>query len=282
MKDNSERLLEGLDENQRQALGDLSRLAHFLESDVIPDPGKEEHTRLLAALEPFVPVSAVPQPRTLRNWLRLAVGQFFLFESAFWMAGILILLIGLFLTANDGRELLPLAFVLLAPLLAAAGVAYAFQPETRTLGELERLTATSSFELLFLRLVLVLAFNLLISLLLLLLIYLEGPQVALWRLALVWLGPMLLLTGLALYTTIRWGSLVGIILPLGLWGCISLLGWREALLRAVAGMTPAAWLLTEIGRSDLVLMGSILACLAGLGLLLLAGRTVASRGKSWT
>lgn len=276
-----DRLTDGLDEAQRQELGDLSALAHFLETDAIPDPGLEKHTRLLAALEPYLPVSAVPQPRRLSHWLRLARGQLVLFEGSFWLSGALVLLLGLVLTVVDGRELLPLAFVLLAPLLAAAGVAYAFRPETRSLGELERLTATGAVELLYVRLALVLAFNLLISLLLLLLIWLEGPQVVLWRLALAWLGPMLALAGLALYATVRWGSLVGAILPLALWGGLALLGWREALLRVAEGMTPAAWLLLGISHSNPALISSILACLVGLGLLGLAGRTVTNEGHSW-
>ena len=276
-----DRLTDGLDEAQRQELGDLGKLAHFLESGALPDPGLEERARLLAALEPYLPLPAAPQPRPPGGWLRLVRGQLALFESSFWLSGALVLLIGLFLTVVDSRELLPLAFVLLAPLLAVAGVAYAFRPETRTLGELERLTSTSPVELLYTRLALVLAFNLLIALLLLVLIWLEGPQVVLWRLALAWLGPMLAFTGLALFTTIQWGSLVGAILPLGLWGSLVLLGWREALLRKANEITPVTWLLLEISRSDPLLIGSILACIAGLGLLLLAGRAVTKMRQSW-
>lgn len=282
MKDPVDRLTNGLDKAQRQDLGDFSKLAHFLETDTAHDPGPVEQARLLAALEPYLSVSTAPKPRQWGGWLRLARGQFALFESSFWLAGLLVLLLGMFLTALDGRELLPLAFVILAPLLAAAGVAYAFRPETRTLGELERLTATSAVELLYIRLSLVVAFNLLIALLLLLLIWLEGPQVALWRLALTWLGPMLALVGLALYTTIRWNSLVGVILPLGVWCGIVLLGWREALLRAAEGITPTTWLLIEISRSSLLLVGSLLACVVGLGLLTLAGRIVSGEAQSWS
>ncbi len=281
MKDAIDRLTDGLDKTQRQALGDLSALAHFLETDTELDPGFVEQSRLLAALEPYLPSSIASQPLRSGNWLRLARGQLVLFESSFWLAGVLILLIGLLLTAINGRELLPLAFVLLAPLLAAVGVAYAFRPETRTLGELERLTSTSPVEMLFARLALVLAFNLLISLLLLLLIWLVGPQVVLWRLVLAWLGPILALAGLALYTSVRWGSLAGVFLPLCLWGCLVLLGWREALLRVAEGMTPVAWLLLGISNSNLVLIGSILASLVGLGLLTLAGQTITSERRSW-
>jgi hypothetical protein len=271
-----------LDETQRQALGDLSALAYLFESDVMPDPGQEDVARLLEALNPYLPVPNAPRPRPPSSWLHLIRSQFVLFESSFWLSGALVLLLGLFLTTIDGQELLPLAFVLLSPLLSAAGVAYAFRPETRTLGELERLTATSTAELLYARLALVLAFNLLIALLLLFLIWLEGPQVLLWRLVLAWLGPMLALTGLALFTTVRWGSLVSSLLPFGLWGSMVLLGWREALLHHIAsGMTATSWLLVEISRSNPVLIGSMLACLAGIGLLILSGRAASSERQSW-
>ena len=283
MKDAIDRLTDGLDETQRQALGDLSALAYLLESDVMPDPGQEDVARLLEALEPCLPVHTAPRrPRPPLGWLRLVRSQFVLFESSFWLSGALVLLLGLFITTIDGHELLPLAFVMLSPLLVAAGVAYAFRPETRTLGELERLTATTTAELLYARLALVLAFNLLIALLLLFLIWLEGPQVLLWRLVLAWLGPMLALTGLALFTTVRWGSLVSSLLPFGLWGSMVLLGWREALLHHIAaGITATSWLLMEISRSTPVLIGSMLACLAGIGLLILSGRAASSGRQSW-
>ncbi len=282
MKDNGDRLTDGLDEAQRQALGDLTSLARFLQSDPAPEPSLTEQAHLLAVLEPYLSAAAPCKPSLVSHWLRLAGSQIVLFESSFWLAGVLTLLLGLFLTIVDGQELLPLAFVLLAPLLAAASVAYAFRPETRTLGELERLTATDAAELLYIRLALTLTFNLLVALLLLLLIWLEGAQVVLWRLALAWLGPMLVLSGLALYTTIRWNSLVGAILPLGLWGGLVLLGWREVLLHAAGGITPTAWLLLGISHSNLVLIGSILTSLVGLGLLVQAGRTVTSERRSWS
>ncbi|GAP18951.1 hypothetical protein [Levilinea saccharolytica] len=277
-----DRLTDGLDETQRQALGDLNALAHFLETDLGTEPETAGRDHLLTVLEQYLPGSPAIKRRQWTNWLRLAHSQSVLFEKSFWLAGLLVLLLGLSLSVIDGRDLLPLVFIVVAPLLAAVGVAYVFRPETRTLGELERLTATGAAELLYTRLALVLAFNLLISLLLLLLIWLEGPQVVLWRLTLIWLGPMLALTGLAFYATIRWNSLVGAILPLGLWGCLILLGWSEAVARATEGMTPAFWLLLIISRSDPLLIGASLACLVGLGLLGLAGRTAPGGEKSWS
>lgn len=282
MNQNVNRLTEGLDEAQRQELGDMRKVAHFLASDVLPDPESEQLARALAALTAYLPAPAVSRPFGLRTLFRLARSQLVLFETSFWLAGLLILIIGLLMAVVDGRELLPLAFVLLSPLLAATGVAYAFRPETRSLAELERLTATGPLELLYTRLALILGFNLLVALLLLTLIWLEGPQVALWRLTLAWLGPLLTLTGLALYVTIRWGALAGVILPLGLWGSLALLGWREAFLQAAEGIHFSAWLLSSIASSTPVLIGSTLACVLGLGLLVMAGRMITGEKQSWS
>ncbi len=282
MNESDRRLTEGLDEAQHQELGNLRKLAQFLDSDVLPDPDAQQRARLLAALTPYLPGATATRPPGLKNWLRLARSQLVLFEKSFWLAGIFVLLLGLVIVSLDGRELLPLAFVLFSPLLATAGVAYAFRPETRTLGELERLTATGPLELFYTRLALVLGFNLLVALGLLGLIWLEGPQVALWRLALTWLGPLLTLTGLALYATIRWGALVGLLLPFGLWGSLVMLGVREALLHTAEGVTLSTWLLSGIDSSTPVLIGSMLASILGLGLLFLSGRTRTGAMRSWS
>lgn len=281
MKGNETRLTEGLDETQRRKLGDLSGLVRLLESYTLPDPDMEQRARLLAALDAYLPGSDAIQAGGMKNWLHLARSQLVLFESSFWMAGLLVLLLGLALAVLDGREVLPLTIMVLSPLLAAASVVYAFRPETRILSELELLSATHPVELLFTRLAMVLSFNLLIASLLMLLVQLEGARIVLWRLVLAWMGPLLVLAGLALYATLRWGAGIGIVLPLGLWGSLVLLGWREALLRTVENTPPTAWLLMMIGSSQAVLIASALLCVVGLMLLFLARQTVTGEKYSW-
>jgi hypothetical protein len=282
MNRNNHHLTEGLDETQQRELGNLHKLESLLESDHIPDPEMEQLNSLVSRLTPYMPSSAVSRSFRLKKFMQLARSQLSLFESSFWLAGLSVLAIGLLTSVLDGPELLSLTFVLLSPILAAASVAYAFRPETRTLGELERLTATSPLELLYARLVLVFGFNLLIVLLLLLMIWAEGPQVALWRLVLAWLGPMSALTGTALYATLRWGALVGSILPLGLWASLVMVGWRAALLQASNGITISAWLLSEIAGSPKMLIGAVSGCILGLGLLLLARKFFVGEKQSWS
>jgi len=273
-------LLDGLSEEQRDELGDLNGLINVLESYTLSEPQRENRDRLLDSIIPYLPKSNIYR-QDLKSWLRLIRSQWVMFETSFWVAGLLVLLLGFFMSFLEGREMLPLLLLVLSPLLSASSVVYVFRPETRTLNELEILTATHPVELLIARLTMVLGFNVLIAFALMLAIHLEGTQIMLGRLVLAWLGPLLTLSGLALYITLRWGVLVGVVLPLGLWGGLVMLGWREALLRSMEGMNPVSWLTLMIGSSNTVLIASVVACLLGLGLLLLAWKTVAGESYTW-
>jgi len=229
----------------------------------------------LAALEPHLPApSPVAERRGLRAWLNLVSSQAALLQPPFWWAGGLVLLLGLIVALLEGDGLLSLTFVLLTPVLSAAGVAYAFRPETRTLWELERLTPINPLELLYARLTLVLAFDALLSLVLLGVIWVQVPQVVLWRLLLAWLGPMLGLTGVALYATVRWGPTLGAVLPLGLWGAFVLVGWWQAVERGVYLEGAVNWFLALINASSLFPAVALLAAALGLLLLWQSGRLV--------
>lgn len=267
MRDNAEQLTDGLDEAQRESLGDVSRLADLLAAYAVPsEPGSHADARLLAALDPYLPVPDQPD-RSMSTWLTLAWSQARLLQAPFWWAGGMMLALGLILTLVNGDGLSALIFIFLTPVLAAAGVAYAFRPETKTLWELERLTPTDPLTLLYARITLVLIFDTLLSVILLGTVWLQTPQLTLWRLLLTWLGPMLALAGLALYVTVRWGPTTGIVLPLGLWAALILVGWWQAVDHVADSQAVASWLLAQIGGSSAVLT----LCLAasGVGVLLL-------------
>ncbi len=292
MNDETRRLTAGLDSAERAALGDLDDVVETLASDSdAPEPGPIDHARLVATLEPYLPPptsGATQDPERERQpfaavsrvsgavWTQTA-----LLQAPFWWAGLLVLLLGLGATLLNGGGLLILIFVFLTPLLSAAGVAYAFRPETRTLWELERLTPVRPLELLYARLLVVLTFDGLLSLALLTMAWLQIPQLVLWRCLVAWLGPMLALTGIALSTTVQWGPTVGAIVPLGLWGTFVLVGWGRASARAGASATSVvraeetvAWLLSQINASTAVPVVCLLAAVLGLLLLGQAGRWV--------
>lgn len=284
MNDRVERLTAGLDDEQRQSLGDLQELADLLARDEgVLEPGPRDHARLLAAIQTHLPPDRAREPlqgaRGPRGWLALAWSQAALLQAPYWWAGGLVFLLGLAAAAVEGGSSLTLVFVLLTPVLAAGGVAYAFRPETRTLWELERLTSVGVTELLYARLMLVLAFDGLLSLTLLGVIWVRGPQLVLWRLLLVWLGPMLTLAGIGLYTTLRWGPTAGAVLPLSLWGTFVLMAWWQAMVQAMEVQSAVAWLLAQINGSTMVVLTCVLSAALGLVLIWESGRLV--RRKAW-
>lgn len=281
MNDRVERLTAGLDDEQRQSLGDLQELADLMAGDDGAfEPGPRDHARLLAAIERHLPPAPAREPlRGPQGWLALAWSQAALLQAPFWWAGVLVLLLGLAAAAVEGGSSLALVFVLMTPVLAAGGVAYAFRPETWTLWELERLTSVGVAELLYARLMLVLAFDGLLSLTLLGIIWVRGPQLVLWRLLLVWLGPVSTLAGIGLYVTLRWGPTAGAVVPLGLWGTFVLLAWRQAMERAMEVHSAADWLLAQINGSTIVVLMSLLCAALGLFLVWESGRLV--RERAW-
>lgn len=276
MNDRVERLTAGLDDEQRQSLGDLQELVALLaDYDGPAEPGPRDRARLLTALERHLPPAPEPVPRRgLQAWLKLAWSQAAILRAPFWWAGGLVLLLGLVVALVEGDGLLTLIFVFLTPVLSAAGVAYAFRPETRTLWELERLTPVNPLELLYARLTLVLAFDAFLSLALLGVIWLRLPQLVLWRLLLAWLGPMLALAGIALYAAVRWGPTPGAVLPLGLWGAFVTLAWWQAMESAIDAQASVAWVLAQLNNSGVLPVASLLAAIMGLLLLWQAGQSV--------
>lgn len=309
MSTRNERLTEGLEDNQKEKLGDLSILASLLDEYATSEPTPEQTSRLLARLEgcletdegidsqkagslpvggslhlPHLPGMSGGSPSRLqtihegfRKWTRLAWAQTLLFEKSFWWACGIVLVLGLGLVWLSGDQLPALIFLALAPLLAAAGVAYAFRPETQTLWELEKISPISSVELLYARLGLVLAINTVISLVLLGVVWGQGLQIVLWRMLLAWLGPMLALSGIALYSSVRWGSLVGLTVPLGLWGVINFLGWQQAVERFTETQLAATWLLEQLNQSNWLVVIFLLALAIGL-VMLQRGATLADKG----
>lgn len=276
MNDKVGKLTTGLDETQQQALGDLDELAKLLTTyETPPEPNAEDHARLLATLEPYMPAQPPGEAaanQDLRAWMALAWSQAKLVQAPFWWAGGLVLLLGLVTALLDKGDLLTLMWIFLAPVLSVAGVAYAFRPETSTLRELERLTPVNPLVLLYARLLLVLAFDAAVSLILLVVVWLQVPQLVLWRLLLAWLGPMLALTGVALYATVRWSPTHGMVLPLGLWGTFVLAGWWQVVERADGMRDAAAWLLTQINASSAISIACVVAMALGLLLLWQSGQ----------
>mgnify|MGYP005846106943 CR=1 FL=1 len=277
---NKYNLTSGLDPEQQTELGDLRQLEAALQTYEPPEPDTE---RLLVGLQPLMPQPGTPRPDpALKDWryrLRLAHMQLSLVDGTFWWVSVLLLGLGILLLIASGGIIAGF-FALISPLLAVAGTAYVFRPETRSLREFELLSAVKPLELLYTRLLLILVYNTGLALTLILLAWSQDTQLVLWRLLLIWFGPMVGLTGIALYAALRWNTLAGIMMPMGLWTIMIFIGWRDTVIQ-----TPRVFDLIELfampaSQSDLLLIISVLILPLGLALIWLAGRWTIYEGTS--
>lgn len=265
-----------LSPEQREELGDVQPLMQRLAQYDVPEPNSE---RLLASLlmqrretEP-VPIHASPR-RSFHDWLRLAGSQMELLEAPFWWSSLLLTLIGVLLGMSYGSAVATLCLVVISPLVAVTGVAYLFRPATRVLWELEQLSQVQPLEFLYARLALILTLNLTLAAALLFVVWTQGLQIVLWRLLLIWFGPMIGLTGIALFCSVRWNTLAGVIAPMVAWGLLVIVGWRDTVLTTSLDLPNAPAIITRLGMSNTLLLLATAALVVGLLLLYESGRWV--------
>jgi hypothetical protein len=250
-----QRLTEGLTPEQAGELGDLSALEVHLSAYATPEPDTDA---LLARLAARAGRQIIPAPHGWRGWLRLARTQTMLLHARFWLATLAILALGIVLIAAYGGATLIL-YALCSPVLAVAVSAYLFRAETSTLHEFELLGGYGALELLYIRLLLVLGYTFAVTLILLLVASTQGVSLVLWRLLVIWLGPMVGLTGLALYASVRWNAFAGGALPMAVWAAMLALGWRESVSDGAGGPGVVQAAAAAISQSN----GLLLAALAG-------------------
>jgi hypothetical protein len=201
----------------------------MIPEDARPDELAEWHAIRDALITPF----PVPRPDTLEGvLLRVANGRRAPLARRFWTllraqapivgrrvwaASALVLLIGIPVTllagARDGGYL-----ALVAPAVAAAGIAFVYGPEADPSLELALATPTSPRLVLLARLTIVLGFDVLLALAASALLAAAGLSPAGFE-ALVggWLGPMLMVSALSLCAAVRFGPAAGIGAGVGLW-----------------------------------------------------------------
>lgn len=262
---NKNRLTSGLDPEQIDALGDLSGVESLLNNYTVPETNTDALLARLTAPEP-VKRSGLD----FRGWLRLAQTQTSLLSVQFWLATLVILALGLLLVTAYGGTML-VFYTLFSPVLAVAVSAYLFRAETPTLREFELFGGYSALALLYIRVLLVLAYTFIVTLMLLLAALTQGVNVILWRLLVIWLGPMVGLTGLALYTTVRWNAFAGGALPMGLWAVMLALGWRESMQMGIRGLGVSEFLTAVISQSNGLLFGALAGLIGGTVLIWQAG-----------
>jgi hypothetical protein len=204
---------------------------------LLPAPSPAILTKMLATLD-----AAPPTPRW-QEWLAafsaLLKAQRGLIKRGLWPASAAVLSVGFavtWLSLDGGSDLRELPLLLLAPIVAALGVALAYGPEVDPLLEVALATPTSPRLVLLARLTLVLGYDLGLTTLASLILSIVAPQIPLGTLIWAWLVPMLFLSGLALLLSLLYGPALGSGVSLALWGSQLLL---QAPLRA--GEAWARW-----------------------------------------
>ena len=206
-----------------------------------PQPDPADTRRLLARLAPALPAlspvrQAIREHRQHRIFWLLATAraQVSLFGLGFWLVSALVTLVGAGVVSNNvlvdagvaSSNVLPVQEVILrasGPLLAYLGTIVAFRGRGARVLELELVCLPSPLQLALARLVIVLGYDVGLSLALSLALWAGGTEQVL-ALTLSWFMPLLLVAGLALLLSLRLPVRAAASLAYGSWLAILTLG----------------------------------------------------------
>jgi Putative zinc-finger len=181
--------------------------------------------------------------------LALVRAQVPLVRPQIWSASALVLSLGVLVTLVNHRGGAAL-MSLVAPIVAAAGIAFIYGPENDPSLELALATPTPARLVLLARLTIVVAFDLGVAILA------SGGVVALGdapdglgQLILQWLGPMLLLSATSLWLSVAYGPLPATFVPLTLWAA------KVGIAGIVEPLSAAATIATTLSSTNAVTVG---------------------------
>jgi hypothetical protein len=209
-----------------------------------PDPVRTVRSALIrSALRP----AAVPaHPRGSAFAGQLLRAELRLVRPAVWVATVLVMACAVGLARGGGGDSLGMLLSLVAPLLAVAGVAAVYGPESDPAFEVLAITPTSPRLVLLARVTLVFGYDLVLSLAASALAPLVAPDVRLVGLVAAWLGPMTLLLALSLVLAMWIGPSWSMAVAGALWALRVLTvsvsglgeGWLGAGMRLVWATSP--------------------------------------------
>ncbi|MBN8620051.1 MAG: hypothetical protein J0L63_14175, partial [Anaerolineae bacterium] len=163
-----------------------------------------------------------PSVRMRLKWaLLILTAQVRIVQPMLWLASALVIGLGALVTLwfyqVDNSSQLPL--VIVAPLVAACGVAFLYGQEADPALELQLASPVSPRFILLARLVVLFGFNLVVTLVCSVGLAVIWPQISLLPLIYAWLAPMTFLTGLAfLLSVLFFDALISVLISMLLWG----------------------------------------------------------------
>jgi hypothetical protein len=161
-------------------------------------PGPARTVRAVLTRSALTPAAVPAHPRRVRFAGQLLRAELRLVRPAVWVASVLVMACAVGLARGGGDDSFGLLLSLVAPLLAVAGVAAVYGPESDPAFEVLAITPTSPRLVLLARATLVFGYDLALSLAASALAPLVAPDIRLVGLVAAWLGPMTLLLALSL------------------------------------------------------------------------------------
>lgn len=182
-----------------------------------PRPAAQETAHLIRRLELALPAEEANPLRTRLQWAYwLLRAQARLVRHEIWSGSLFVIVLGVLVTLAAGRSALP--FVLIAPLVAAVGVAFLYGAGSEPTLEIELATPVSPRFVLLARLSLLFGADLLLGLAGSIILSLLRVEISLWPLVLAWLAPMAFLSALALLVSLLFFEpLLGVLVSMALW-----------------------------------------------------------------
>lgn len=210
---------------------DIRNAAEFLDRWRVPTEliTVSDRARLTDSLHAAWDARRDPRPSAVRLiWAWLILGaQLRLIHRFTWIATLLVMALGFIVTASltvpAAPSITTLPIVLIAPLVAALGVAFIYGIDADPALELQLAAPVSPRLILLARLALVFGFNLAFGLIGSLALSLISPHLSLWSLVAGWLIPMTFLSSLAfLLSVLFFEPLTSAAMCLALWGAFVL------------------------------------------------------------
>ena len=206
-----------------------------------------------------------PLWRRLAEWWPLLIlrSQARIIQREIWVASLLMTLLGLGITlavASPGAG--AGVFVLIAPVIAASGIAFLYNEEIEGMLEIEHASQASLRLVLLARMVLVFGWDMALGVIASLIAAIARDEIAFGLLVSVWFVPMFFLSSLAFcVAVIGRDSIAGMMTSLTLWVVFSLwrVTWQPLSLAALWLPGAAPWLVgaaTAIGAASIWLVGS--------------------------
>jgi hypothetical protein len=193
----------------------------------------------------------------LRQAAALLTGQIPVVRARLWLASALVMALGAALAAFDtGAAGLVLA--LIAPVVAAVGLAVVYGPRVDPNLEVALASPTSPRTVLLARLTLVFGYDLLLGLAASAALAWTGSAGGVWALVSAWLGPMALLSAVSLAVSIWLGPNLAMAAAMVLWaGRLVVGGWTPVLPSAVHQVAAAVWSTNPVTLGTAVVIGLV-------------------------